>query len=98
MKIIRTIDGKEYEFELDYKERHQAYLEEQHYDDMSDIDNWYSEAYEEEFNEEMPNDLIDEIATEYRANINSADCDYISEFYYDMAEQAYEYVMRHRNE
>ena len=51
MKIKRTIDGKEYEFELTSEELRNAYYEKEHFYDTEDVKNYISTMSKEEFKE-----------------------------------------------
>ena len=75
MKIKRTINGIEMEFELTHAERWDAYEEAQHEFDKSDIDAVF-DYKEYEFDESEADDLIDEMAYRMRRYIDKYDCEF----------------------
>lgn len=81
MKIKRTIDGKEYEFELTDMELVGAYEEQEHKWDYSYCESMFQDFDDESFVSEYNVDkataqqYIDEIAYEMRRQINKYDLD-----------------------
>ena len=59
MKIMRIINGVEMEFELTYCELLEAYKEEQHKCDLSDIDNAFEDLTDDELIEDYGKTLAE---------------------------------------
>lgn len=68
MKIIRTIDGRQYHFELDSYELAKAYEEQEFKYDVESVRNRFGHQYSEE--------KIEAIASETRRQINKYDLDF----------------------
>lgn len=71
MKIKRTINGIEYEFELTKQERFDAYCEQEHVWDADYVRNIYGEEIEQMCkNEDEQDSFIEDVACEMRRQID----------------------------
>lgn len=70
MTITRIVNGKELEFELNSSELYNAFIEQEHKWDVSDVDGYYGHI--------LTNQQIDEIAWEMRRQRTKYDLDFFN--------------------